>query len=147
MKTTSFDVSYPDDMTQEEVLEELTWALKNGLIGQPSCFQNDITVTPSKKDIFSLLARIEAATIEELKYKTPQDLFLSAAEELGEVATEMAIEQKVHGHEHKKPDEGVAGESIDLFICALALYYSTGGTNENLIQYANKKMAKWESKT
>jgi hypothetical protein len=97
-------------------------------------------------DVFVLLARIQAATLEELKHNTPQDLFLSAGEELGEVAKEMVIEQKVYGHDHKKPDEGVAGESVDLAICALALYYSTGGTTENFIRYAHNKMDKWEGK-
>lgn len=151
-KTISFDVSFPDDMPPEEVSQALREQISLGRSKMAGVKDDvakrhlQVTIEPTKEDIFLLLARIEAATIEDLKHKTPQDLFVSTASELGEVATEMLIEQQVYGHKHKLPDEGVAGESIDLAICALALYYSTGGDNENLIRYAHKKVTKWEGK-
>jgi hypothetical protein len=152
-KTISFDVSFPDDMTPEEVSQALKEQIVLGRSKLAGAIKDEkakrflqVTIAPTKEDIFSLLERIEAATIKDLEHKTPQDLFVSTASELGELATEMLIEQQVHGHKNKMPDEGVSGESVDLTICALALYYSTGGTNENFIKYAHKKIAKWEQK-
>lgn len=151
-KTISFDVSFPDDMPPEEVsraLKEQIALGKSMLARYTSDLAKrylEVTIKPTKEDIFELLERIEAATYKDLTRKTPQDLFVSTGSEFGELATEMLIEQGVFGHTHKAPDEGVAGESVDLTICALALYYSTGGTTENFIKYGHKKIAKWEDK-
>lgn len=70
-------------------------------------------------DIISTIAK---ATKLDLKYKTPLELWMSAAEEYGELAREIKIEFQVFGNEHKQKDEGILGESIDVFITALCLY-------------------------
>lgn len=80
-----------------------------------------------------------------MERKTIFELFASAAEELGEIANEMTVEEGTYGHDHKKPKEGVKGEAVDLFICALALFYARGGTTDELIVYAHQKMDKWEA--
>lgn len=94
--------------------------------------------------VTDLLLRIQDITANDMRRKSIQDLFLSAAEELGEVAKEMAIEQRVYGHEDERLGEGVSGESVDLFICALALYFASGGSVEKLVAYATVKLDKWE---
>lgn len=52
------------------------------------------------------------------KHKTNGELFASLLEELGELARELKIEEKVFGNFHKAPGEGTKGEAVDVFICA-----------------------------
>jgi hypothetical protein len=68
--------------------------------------------------------RILKITIKDVKYKSTDELLLSLLEELGELATELKIENKVFGNLHKVPDEGSIGESIDLYICCMSLFYN-----------------------
>ena len=98
------------------------------------------------EEFAKLFERIGLATVKDLEHKGPQGLFVSTATEFGEVAQELAIEEAVFGHTHKQVGEGVFGESVDLAICALSLHIMRGGTVESFIDYANKKMAKWEAK-
>jgi len=68
-----------------------------------------------------IIERIESLTDDDLQRKTPLQLALSSIEELGEVAREVKIVEKVPGNAHKKLDEGVACEAADLFICAICI--------------------------
>jgi hypothetical protein len=53
------------------------------------------------------------------------DIVLSAAEEFGEFCRELKIEESIFGNSHKEAgDDGTVGESVDMVIMALALYYA-----------------------
>lgn len=69
------------------------------------------------------------------------DLIASSAEELGEVAKAVLVED---GKKKKKLKESSASEAVDLTICALAMFYNRGGTNTKLLKILNKKLNKWE---
>lgn len=94
--------------------------------------------------MYNLLKRIQEATQIDLKHKSIWELFASAVEELGEVSQELTIEEKTFGHNHKKIKEGSKVESVDLLICALAMFFAKGGTIEQLVEIGNLKMDKWK---
>lgn len=53
-------------------------------------------------------------------HKTEKQLLASFYEELGELARELKIEEKVFGNFHKAPGkDGVLGEAVDVFICVM----------------------------
>jgi len=95
--------------------------------------------------MIKFMERVQRATFKDMEHKTIFELFASAAEELGEIANEMTIEEHTYGHDNKQVKEGVKGESVDLMICALALFFARGGTIDGLIAYGNKKLDKWEA--
>ena len=80
-----------------------------------------------------------------MQHKSIFELLASATEELGEFSRELKIEAGTYGNGHKKPDEGTISEAVDMAICALALFYAQGGTNEQLYILMNKKLDKWEA--
>lgn len=74
-------------------------------------------------------------------------IMAAATEELGEIATEIAIEEGWKKRE-ASPD-GVTGETIDLLICTLDLLYHQMGdklTTEVFLDMVKKKLDKWEAK-
>lgn len=72
-----------------------------------------------------LFEKIRELTIIDLKHKTKEELFLSLSEEIGELSKEILIAEKVYGNTYKKPDEdGVLGESVDAFICSMAMHFA-----------------------
>lgn len=87
--------------------------------------------------------RILKITTVDVKYKSTDELLLSLFEELGELATELKIENKVFGNLHKIPDEGSIGESIDLYICCMSLFYKGYIVNGELtnIEEVNERLA------
>lgn len=88
---------------------------------------------------------IEELTHVDCKNKTIFELLGSTTEELGELSRELLIEEKSFGNNYKTVDEGSKAESIDLSICALAIFFARGGTKKEFIEIANKKLAKWKS--
>lgn len=71
------------------------------------------------------------------------DIFTYAVEEIGELATEVNIEQ---GYSAKKPGkDGIVGESIDVIICLIDLIYTfnPGITIDDIESIVDKKLSKW----
>lgn len=75
-------------------------------------------------DLQKLNNRILEITIKDINYKTTDQLLMSLFEEIGELATEIKIENKVFGNAHKITEEGTIGESIDVYICCMSLFYT-----------------------
>ncbi len=90
------------------------------------------------------LLRIKTLAKNDLANKSIFALFASAAEELGELATELQIEENSFGNTYKKIDEGSKAESVDLTICALAIFFARGGTDGELVEIMNRKLDKWQ---
>lgn len=86
-------------------------------------------------------AGIADITVETLKYKKVDDIFLSLAEEIGELAEEIKIEDKIFGSDHKVSKEGIIGELADVLIsnlsCCIAMPIETISTEIFILQ--NKK--------
>lgn len=75
--------------------------------------------------------------------RTPSTVLLHLVQELGELATEIQIEE---GHIQKTPsDDGIIGEAIDVIICALDIIriHDQEITEEEIISYCQKKLNKW----
>lgn len=85
-----------------------------------------------------IIEKIKTLTANDLKHKTKEELFLSLIEEIGELSKEILIAEKVYGNTYKKPDEGPTGESVDLFICAIAMQFAT--ENRDLEQWEMDKI-------
>ena len=83
----------------------------------------------------------QIVSIEVLKGKTRADHLLSLMEEVGELATAVAVESGVK--KNKKLDEPSHSESVDVLICALALYFASNGSIEDLGVLIERKLDKW----
>lgn len=91
--------------------------------------------------------RIRALTEIDLQNKPVSELFQSVGEEMGELARELNIEDGVFGNKHKEGGtDGSMGESVDLTICALAMYFARGGDVFMLPSRIQNKLDKWECK-
>lgn len=87
--------------------------------------------------------RIIDLTSRELKQKPIESLMGYVLEELGEFAAARAVER---GDKNKELKESSLEESVDVVICALSLFYASGGTDDFLIEYGLKKLDKWETR-
>ena len=56
------------------------------------------------------------------------------------------LEAEVFGYD--KGEDGIAGEAVDVILCALDLIYKSAPewTNEDIVAYAEKKCEKWARK-
>lgn len=84
--------------------------------------------------------------IETLSNRDPRTLcaaYIKAAEEIGELAEEILIGYGECPFKSSGPD-GINGESIDLLLCTMAVFFKSGGTIDELILKSNIKMDKWE---
>lgn len=73
--------------------------------------------------------RIKRLVKIDQEHKTVPQLYASLFEELGELARELKIEEKVFGNFHKAPGkDGSKGEAVDLFICANIILHTDNGT-------------------
>lgn len=79
------------------------------------------------------------------KHDNIYDLIASSAEELGEVSRAVLIEDGKKS-KLKKLKESSYSEAVDLTICALAMFYKRGGTDEELLEIMDAKLDKWEDK-
>lgn len=87
---------------------------------------------------------VKAATLADLaKNHDVNLLFKNMVEEVGEFAKALTVEQ---GLKKKEINESSMHEAVDVVICALALFYARGGTNEELASYGLKKLAKWKER-
>jgi len=80
-------------------------------------------------NMYNVVRRIEELTGIDLQNKSIFELYASLCEEVGELSRELKIEERSFGNAHKAPDEGSEIESVDVAICALALYFARGGKN------------------
>lgn len=74
-------------------------------------------------------------------------IFKYAMEEIGELATELNIED---GYSNKEPGkDGIVGEAIDAIICLVDLIYTHRPdiTEDELMQICINKLNKWKGKT
>jgi NTP pyrophosphatase (non-canonical NTP hydrolase) len=67
--------------------------------------------------------------------------FLHLQEEVGELATEILIEQ---GHPYKKTEEGVLAEVIDIVICCMAIIANKTDDIDKFYSLMANKISKWE---
>lgn len=92
----------------------------------------------------NLLNRIKEITLADLEKNHSVDLlFQNTVEELGEYAAARIVEQ---GIKTKELREHSWAEAIDLTICALSLYFASGGSLETLCEVGNRKLDKWEAR-
>jgi len=70
---------------------------------------------------------------------------LKLAEESGELAKEILIAKKASGSKHKEPGaDGILGECIDVMLVVYSVYFSSGGTLEDLTSRLEAKSSKWQ---
>jgi len=83
-------------------------------------------------------------TIEHLSHFDETDsLMLALAEESGELATAILVEEGKKERVLKEPSHL---EAVDAAICALALYFKRGGKRKDLQFLMEKKLEKWENR-
>jgi NTP pyrophosphatase (non-canonical NTP hydrolase) len=91
------------------------------------------------------LENIKRISLKEKKTLTERMLKLQ--EELGELAQEILINQNASGFAHKKSgQDGIIGESIDVILVALSIYFIAGGDINTLNEKLDKKCQKWQEK-
>jgi hypothetical protein len=67
--------------------------------------------------------RILELTKIDWRFKTKNQVLVSLIEEMGELAKELKVETRIFGNDHKKLDEGSKGESADVYICCMSLFF------------------------
>lgn len=87
-----------------------------------------------------IFERIDVLTQRDLQHKTLIQLYASLAEEVGELARELKIHHKVYGNTYKQPDEGIKGESVDVFISAYCMYCVAAKQIDNFTKTINPKL-------
>ena len=92
--------------------------------------------------LYNTITRI--SELVDLDDKGSSEHFVGLVEEVGEIAQDLQIENGFSCKGHKKPGDGVLIESLDAAICALCVYFSHGGTMEDLPFVMDKKLDKWE---
>lgn len=66
-------------------------------------------------------------------------------EEVGELAQEVLIEQKSSGSAHKvSGPDGVLGESVDVILVAMSIFFKHGGSTTMLEEISTLKSNKWQ---
>jgi NTP pyrophosphatase (non-canonical NTP hydrolase) len=92
----------------------------------------------------TFLSQVKSATLRDLEKNHDINLlFKNLVEEVGEFAKALTIEQ---GLKKKPLDESSMHEAVDVIICALAIFYARGGTDEELTSYGLKKLCKWNDR-
>jgi NTP pyrophosphatase (non-canonical NTP hydrolase) len=90
--------------------------------------------------LLTALQRIVDLTKIDCQHKTPDELFACPAEEIGELARELKIEEKVFGNDYKTPDEGSKAEACDLFIGAICMWAAVGTSSDYIYQELDCKL-------
>lgn len=100
--------------------------------------------TTSGQDNLALidqLERIEELTKKQMETDSIFQLLSSATEELGELSVAVRHES---GYRDKVLKEPAFIEAIDLMICAINMYFATGGKIADLTLIMESKLDKWE---
>jgi NTP pyrophosphatase (non-canonical NTP hydrolase) len=88
------------------------------------------------------LKRVEDITQKDLAKNHSRDiLFRHLVEEVGEYANAVTVEEGIKVKELK---ESSKVEAVDVVICALSIYFASGGTMKELVSIGNEKLNKWE---
>ncbi|MBH1988426.1 MAG: hypothetical protein I8H75_00600 [Myxococcaceae bacterium] len=86
--------------------------------------------------------------IQKLSLQEPKTLLqrmVKLQEETGELAQEVLIAQNASGTQHKTAGaDGIAGECVDIVLVALSIYFSQGKSPQDLAEYTQKKLEKWQ---
>lgn len=127
----------PNDLTQPNMkgfLRKGLSVLKN--------FAQSTTTGQENLALIDQLERIQDLTAAQLKDGEDQFYMLAAAgEEFGELALAIRVEAGMKDRELTEPAKN---EAIDLMICAVNLYFATGGKIEDLTSIMESKLDKWE---
>lgn len=84
-------------------------------------------------------------TLAMIEPKSLLERFVKLSEECGELAQELLIHHKSSGSTHKEHGEdGIKGESVDILLVALSIYFKAGGTMEELALKTVEKCQKWQ---
>lgn len=98
---------------------------------------------PQARNILQMVS----ATSKRVSSTDRSAIFLSLAEELGELATEINIE---NGTKLREPSpDGVVGEAIDVLVVIIDLIHNEIGDNihgQAFLDRVQSKLTKWESK-
>jgi NTP pyrophosphatase (non-canonical NTP hydrolase) len=78
---------------------------------------------------------------KKVKGRKISQVFYSLTEEVGELATELAIEEG-HSTKNAGPD-GVKGEAVDVILCAVDILHIAGVTEEEINLLIHSKTEKW----
>lgn len=96
-----------------------------------------------KKNMEILMDEIHRLTMADIEDGHGKNfLFRALIKEAAEFAEADDVES---GLRQKEITESSSCEAVDVVICALGLFYSVGGTNEQLANYGMEKLAKWET--
>ncbi len=83
--------------------------------------------------------------IRENPYFNPHNVFYALAEEVGEFGRAVRVEDQFQSCKHKTLTESSRIEAVDILLTAVEAYIARGGTYEDLMPIAEKKLDKWES--
>jgi NTP pyrophosphatase (non-canonical NTP hydrolase) len=112
--------------------------------GRESITISELLGRPDPDLVNTFLAEVKEITLADLaKNHDVNLLFKNLVEEVGEFAKALTVEQ---GLKRKEIDESSMHEAVDVVICALALFYARGGTDEELARYGLKKLVKWKER-
>lgn len=83
---------------------------------------------------------------ELIKDRTPKDILVHLMEEVGELATEIAIHSGTSAK--KAGEDGIIGEAVDVALCALDIIYiqKPNITESEVMDIVTSKLIKWYSK-
>lgn len=78
--------------------------------------------------------------------RTRYDVLASLMEEVGELATEVAIEEEYSSKPAGK--DGVVGEAVDVIICALDMIHTHNPlvSEDRIMEILHSKLNKWKHK-
>lgn len=94
--------------------------------------------------IQDFLRKTQEITLADMKCGHDKDYLLrNTMEELGEYCSAVTIENKI---KDKPLKESSRQEAVDVIICALSLFYASGGQDKELEEYGLLKLKKWESR-
>lgn len=83
--------------------------------------------------------------LSQKEKKTLLERFAKLSEECGELAQELLISHDAPGFAHKKQGaDGILGESVDVLLVVLSIFFKSGGSREELTSLITKKCEKWE---
>lgn len=96
-----------------------------------------------KKEVIHFLNHVKEITLKDLKSNDKHLLLRNTIEELGEYANALNVEEKI---KNKPLKESARQEAVDLVINALSLFFAEGGNLEELAEYGEIKLKKWEKR-
>lgn len=96
---------------------------------------------PTIEEVLKLCREI---TEVDLLHKTIFELLTGGMEEWGELCRAVHAESNTFGNLNKTNDEPAKNEAADVVISALAAYFATGGTLEELPDIMLCKLSKWQ---